>query len=136
RIQRAVTVPLMAHEGCFSLTDITALIELGAVAVLGVNTERPGGITHALRAIDYATPRGMGVVLHNQPLGIASAAQVHIGTARAGVLGHAMELFGHIMMEDDLVLDGLDYTGGRIRVPASPGLGVALDEPAIERYST
>jgi muconate cycloisomerase len=136
RVQRAVTVPLMAHEGCFSLTDITALIELGAIAVLGVNTERPGGITHALRAIDYASARGMGVVLHNQPLGIASAAQVHIGTARAAVLGHAMELFGHIMMEDDLILESLDYSDGRVRVPAGPGLGVTLDEGALERYAT
>lgn len=136
RVQRAVSVPLMAHEGCFSLTDISALIELGAIGVLGVNTERPGGITHALHAIDYASVRGMGVVLHNQPLGIASAAQVHIGAARAGVLGHAMELFGHIMMENDLVLESLDYSGGRVHVPAGPGLGVTLDEAALERYAT
>lgn len=136
RVQRAVTVPLMAHEGCFSLTDVTALIELGAVGVLGVNTERPGGITHALHAIDYATVRGMGVVLHNQPLGIASAAQVHMGTARAAVLGHAMELFGHIMMEDDLVTESLDYSGGRVRVPDGAGLGITLDEAALERYAT
>jgi len=82
------------------LTDFTALVELGAVGVLGVNTERPGGITQALAAIDMRRFRGMGTVLHNQPLGIASAAQVHIGAVRAGVLGHAMELFGHVMLED------------------------------------
>jgi muconate cycloisomerase len=136
RVQRAVSVPLMAHEGCFSLTDFTALVELGAVRVLGVNSERPGGITLALRAIDYAARRGLGTVLHNQPLGIASAAQVHLGAARASVLGHAMELFGHVMLEDDLVVEGLDYAGGRVRVPDGPGLGVALDEDALDRYAT
>lgn len=136
RVQRAVSVPLMAHEGCFSYTDFTALLELGAVGVLGVNTERPGGITLALRAIDYAARRGLGTVLHNQPLGIASAAQVHLGAARASVLGHAMELFGHVMLEDDLVVEGLDYAGGRVRVPEGPGLGVALDEAAADRYAT
>ena len=135
RVQAAVAVPLMAHEGCFSLTDFTALAELGAVRVLGVNTERPGGITQALRAIDYAARRGMGTVLHNQPLGIASAAQVHIGAARASVLGHAMELFGHVMMEDDLIVAPLDYSGGVVRVPTGPGLGVELDEAALERYA-
>jgi muconate cycloisomerase len=135
RVQRAVDVPLMAHEGCFSFTDFTALAELGAVGVLGVNTERPGGITQALRAIDYAAGRGMGTVLHNQPLGIASAAQVQIGAARASVLGHAMELFGHIMMEDDLIVEPLDYSNGRVRVPQGPGLGVTLDEDALERYA-
>lgn len=136
RVQRAVAVPLMAHEGCFSLTDAIALIELDAVRVLGVNTERPGGITQALRAIDYAAHRGLGTVLHNQPLGIASAAQIHIGTARAAQLGHAMELFGHVMLADDLVVEPLDYAGGRVRVPSGPGLGVALDEDALDRHAT
>jgi muconate cycloisomerase len=136
RVQRAVEVPVMAHESCFSLTDFTALVELGAVRVLGANTERPGGLTHALRAIDYAACRGMGTVLHNQPLGIASAAQAHLGAARAHVLGHAMELFGNVMLEDDLIVDPLDYTGGAIRVPAGPGFGVVLDEAAADRYAT
>ena len=134
RVQRAVKVPLMAHEGCFSLTDVTALVELGAIGVLGVNGERPGGITHALRAIDYVARRGMGTVLHNQPLGIGSAAQIHLGAARASVLGHAMELFGHVMLEDDLVTTAIDYSGGRVRVPDAPGFGVTLDEAALERY--
>lgn len=136
RVQRAVSVPLMAHEGCFSLTDATALIELGAVGVLGVNTERPGGITQALRAIDYAARRGIGTVLHNQPLGIASAAQVHLGAARASVLGHAMELFGHVMLEDDLIVEPLRYANGRVQVPQGPGLGVELDVDALDRYAT
>lgn len=134
-VQRASAVPLMAHEGCFSLTDAIALLELGAVGVLGVNTERPGGLTLALRAIDHYAARGLGTVLHNQPLGIASAAQVHLGAARASVLGHAMELFGHVMLEDDLVVEPLDYAGGRVRVPAGPGLGVTLDEDALDRYA-
>lgn len=133
-VQRAVSVPLMAHEGCFSLTDVQALIALGAIRVVGINTERPGGITQALRAMDYAAAHGLGIVLHNQPLGIASAAQVHLGAARAERLGHAMELFGHVMMEDDLVVDGLDYSGGRVRVPDGPGLGVTLDVDALDRY--
>jgi len=136
RVQRAVSVPLMAHEGCFSLTDAMALIELDAVRVLGVNTERPGGITQALRAIDYAHARGLGTILHNQPLGIASAAQIHVAAARASKLGHAIELFGHVMLEDDLIVEPLDYAGGAVRVPTGPGLGVALDEAALDRYAT
>ena len=136
RVQQQVEVPLMAHEGCFSLGDFLALADLGAVRVLGVNSERPGGITLALRAIDEAARLGMGVVLHNQPLGIASAAQIHIGAARAAVLGHAMELFGHVMLEDDLILQTLDYSGGSVRVPDGPGLGVTLDEEALARYAT
>jgi muconate cycloisomerase len=135
-VQRAVTVPLMAHEGCFSLTDVTALVALGAVRVVGVNTERPGGITRALQAMDHAAAHGLGIVLHNQPLGIASAAQIHLGAARAGALGHAMELFGHVMLEDDLIVERLDYAGGVVRVPQGAGFGVTLDVDALDRYLT
>ena len=89
-----------------------------------------------MRAIDYAARLGLGTILHNQPLGIASAAQVHIAASRAGVLGHDMELFGNVMLEDDLIVDGLDYDGGRIRVPAAAGFGVQLDAAALDRYAT
>jgi muconate cycloisomerase len=136
RVQQRVSVPLMAHEGCFTLQEIVALVELGAVGIVGVNTERPGGVTNALRAIDYAARRGLGVILHNQPLGIASAVQVHLAAARAPDLGHAIELFGHVMLEDDLIVEPLDYSGGRVRVPEGPGFGVVLDEAALARYAT
>ncbi|MBC7171049.1 MAG: mandelate racemase/muconate lactonizing enzyme family protein, partial [Polyangiaceae bacterium] len=79
RVQKAVTVPLMAHEACFTLREIVEQVELGAVGVIGINAERPGGVTDALAAIDYAARRGLGVVMHNQPLGIGSAMQVHVG---------------------------------------------------------
>jgi muconate cycloisomerase len=135
RVQRSVSTPLMAHEGCFSLQDIVTLAELGAIGVVGVNSERPGGVTSALRAIDYAEQRGLGVVLHNQTLGIASAMQVQLAAARFHALGHAIELFGHVMMEDDLITEPLDYQGGAVSVPSGPGFGVELDEDALGRYA-
>jgi muconate cycloisomerase len=135
RVQQSVDTPLMAHEGCFSLQDIVTLVELDAVRVVGANSERPGGITNALRAINYAEQRGLGVVLHNQPLGIASAVQVHLAAARYHALGHAIELFGQVMMEDDLIVEPLDYEGGTVKVPKAPGFGVELDEDALARYA-
>ena len=136
QVQKQVAVPLMAHEGCFSLTDIVTLAELGAIGVVGINSERPGGITKALKAISFAEERGMGVVLHNQTLGIASAAQIHIAAAKHNSLGHATELFGHIMMEDDLILEPIDYSDGTATVMTGAGWGVELDEEALEKYAT
>ncbi|MCG8590614.1 MAG: mandelate racemase/muconate lactonizing enzyme family protein [Proteobacteria bacterium] len=136
RVQRSVDVPVMAHEGCFTLRDQIALVELGAVRIVGINSERPGGITQALRAIELARERGLGVVIHNQPLGIASAMHVHLAAARYEVLGHDIELFGHVMFEDDLIVEPLEIERARIRVPDGPGLGVTLDEAALDRYAT
>jgi muconate cycloisomerase len=47
-----------------------------------------------------------------------------------------MELFGHVMMEDDLIVEPLDYANGIVSVPSRPGLGVELDESALDRYVT
>lgn len=135
QVQRAVDTPLMAHEGCFGLTDLITLIELGAVKILGLNAERPGGVTSMLRAITYAEMRGLGVVMHNQPFGISTAMQAHIAAARFPALGHAVELCGDIMLEDDLVLEGVKIENGWIHPPTGPGWGVELDEAAVELYA-
>lgn len=135
-VQKRVSTPLMVHEGFFSLNDFIILVELGAVEVLGINSERPGGITKALKAIDYAKAKGLEVVLHNQPLGIASAMHIHLHAARYKSINHATELFGVEMLEDDLIREPLDYQGGMAKVPEGSGLGIELDENALEKYSS
>ncbi len=136
QVQRRVSTPLMAHEGFFSLQDFVMLVKLRAVGVLGINTERPGGVTSALKAISYAEQIGMPVILHNQPLGINSAVQTHLAAARYHALGLTMELTGHVMLDDDLIVDPMSYKGGTVKVPTGPGWGVNLDEKALAKYQT
>ena len=135
-VQQRVKTPLMAHEGCFSLGDILTLYELKAIRAVGINTERPGGITAALKAMDFAKRQRLGIVIHNQSAGISSAALIHLAAARQAMLGHAIELFGNVMLEDDLITGPIDYAGGIARVPAGAGWGVMLDEAALDKYST
>jgi L-alanine-DL-glutamate epimerase-like enolase superfamily enzyme len=134
-VQKKVKTPLMAHESCFTLQDIHTLTELKAIGAVGVNSERPGGVSKALKAIAFAKSRGMGVVLHNQPLGISSAMQIHLGAVSYPSLGYDMELYGHVMLEDDLISNRLDYHKGIAKVPEQPGLGVTLDEEALKKYA-
>lgn len=135
-VQKNVNTPLLSHEGCFSLQDFLTLVELGAVRMLGINTERPGGVTKALKALYYAKLRGLGVVLHNQPLGISSAFQLHIVASHVYSIEHATELFGQEMLEDDLIINPLEITkNGTMKVPVGPGWGVQLDEQALNKYA-
>ena len=135
-VQERVGIPVMAHEGCFSLQDITSLYKMGGIHVVGLNSERPGGVTNMLRAISFAEMEGMGAILHNQPLGIASAMHIHVAAAKYHVLGHAIELWGHLMMEDDLITERINYSNGTATVPSGPGWGVELDRIALEKYAT
>jgi muconate cycloisomerase len=135
-VQRHVNTPLMAHEGFFSLKDFIVLVELKAVRVLGINSERPGGVTNALKALNYAKSKDIGIVLHNQPLGIASAMHIHFHAANYNSINYATELFGQEMLEDDLISTSIDYSNGFAKVPEGPGWGVKLDEKALKKYAT
>lgn len=135
-LQSQTRIPLMAHEGAFGLRDLHTLAEMGAVRTFGLNAERPGGMSRALKAIDYAAARGLDVVLHNQPSGIGSAIVLHMHAARARDIRHATELQGHIMLEDDLILERIVYEDGFAHVPNGPGWGVDLDDAAVDRYLT
>ena len=135
-VQSRVNVPLMAHEGFFSLNDFISLVELKAVRVLGLNSERPGGVTKALKAFNYAKMRGLDVVLHNQPLGIASAMHIHFATAKFPWIDYATELFGQEMLVDDLISKPIDYSNGYAVVPDGPGWGVKLNEDALNKFAT
>ncbi len=134
-VQKRVDTPLFAHEGQFSITDITSLIEMGAIEVVGINAERPGGVTNALRAINYAEMKGLGSLIHNQSLGIGSAMQIHLAAAKHFSLGHDTDLFGHVMMEHDLLTQPIDYDKGTAAVPTGPGWGVELDMDALDKYA-
>lgn len=134
-VQSRVDVPLMAHEGCFGIRDLITLCEMGAVRVIGLNSERPGGITNALRAIDYASCKGIDIVFHNQPTGIGSAQTLHTVAARFNDIKHPTELFGHMMLEHDLLKSPINYDNGYATLPNGPGWGVDLDIDAMNDYA-
>lgn len=133
-LQRGTSVPLFPHEGFFSLPEAVALMEAGGMKVMGINTERPGGLTGALRAIDYAAARGLGTIIHNQPLGIGTAAHAHLAASRWDRLGHVPELAGDVMFEEHLVVERCVVEDGCLVVPTGPGWGVEIDRDALDDH--
>jgi muconate cycloisomerase len=134
-VQQRVDTPLMSHEGFFSLKDFIMLVELKAVRVLGLNSDRPGGVSKALKALHYAKMRGLEVVLHNQPLGIASAMHIHLHAAQYYSIDYETELFGQEMLKDDLIQTEINYANGMAKVPEGPGWGIKLDDKALQQYA-
>ena len=133
-LQRRTPIPVFLHEGFFSLADAVALIDAGGMGVIGVNAERPGGVTGALRAIDYAAARGLGTILHNQPLGIGTAVQAHIAAARFDRLGHDPEIAGDVMFDHHLTTTRYEVRDGEMLLPGGPGWGVTVDRDELDRH--
>lgn len=134
-VQRQTAIPLFLHEGAFSIADVVSLVELGGAGVVGCNMERPGGMTAALELVDWAATRGLGTIVHNQCLGLGTAAHLHLATARHDRLGHAVELAGDVMFGQQLLVDPLVAERGELAVPTGPGWGVQVDLDAVEDHT-
>jgi muconate cycloisomerase len=133
-VARRTTIPLFLHEGFFALGDLVALIDAGGCGVVGINGERPGGMTGALRAIDYAAARGLGTIIHNQPLGIGTAMHAHLAAARFDRLGHDVELAGDVMFDHHLVTERYAIEDGALVLPGGPGWGIEVDRDALDDH--
>lgn len=133
-LSRRTAIPLFLHEGFFTLADAVALIEAGGMGIMGINAERPGGVTGAMRAIDYAAARGMGTIIHNQPLGIGTAVHAHIAAARWDRLGHSPEIAGDVMFDNHLTTERYQIEGGHLVLPGGAGWGVTVDRDALDDH--
>jgi muconate cycloisomerase len=78
-------------------------------------------------AAGYPTLRGTGM-----DLGIRDMSSVHAAAAAGCRLPSGM--IGHILREDDLIVDPIPFESGCLIVPDLPGLGIELDRNALEHY--
>jgi len=67
-------------------------------------------------------------------LGILDASYVHAAAATPNCTLPS-DIVGNFIREDDLIREPLKFENGRVQVPDKPGLGVELDEEALERYT-
>ncbi len=137
KVAGAVDTPVMPHESIYLISDVKALIDLGAVGVLGLKMYRPGGgITNARRLLDMARMLNIPCLLHDDvELGVSLAAASHFITARHRDLRFKSELSGYPeWIADDVVKDPVSIRDGSVEAPERPGLGVELDEEKIKKY--
>jgi L-alanine-DL-glutamate epimerase-like enolase superfamily enzyme len=64
--------------------------------------------------------------------GISAIFMIHLAAAiKNASLSHVSLYF---LLEDDLLVEPLIVSNGHVKVPEKPGIGVELDEDAVERY--
>jgi len=68
-------------------------------------------------------------------LGISETMGLHIAAASINCTIPS-DIFGELVRTDDLILEGIKFEHGAALVPQGHGLGITLDEAAIDRYKT
>lgn len=137
----AAGVPVMADESLFTIQDAAELAAARAVDVFCIKLYKVGGLGPARKIAAIA--EACNIQLNCGGLAVASqfeaAASAHFcATVPARrTFGAAEFVFGAGTMGDDpLVAEGaMTIRDGKVQVPTGPGLGLTLDEKALDRMT-
>ncbi|AKU09171.1 mandelate racemase/muconate lactonizing enzyme family protein [Haloferax gibbonsii] len=141
-VKRGADVPLAAGEAHYGRFEFKRLVDDRTVDVVQPNLGRCGGLSEASRIADLASTENVAVRPHiwNSAVGLAAAVQF---AASVSDYPHTRHVPDPMMVEfdrsenplrDEILQTPFDPTGGEVDVPQAPGLGVEIDEDAVERY--
>jgi muconate cycloisomerase len=132
RLTRLAPMPIGADEGIHSLADIEAHERCGAGGV-SLKLIKLGGMSAAVEAAQLCDRLGLAVNVAAKiaESSIASAAAIHLACA-APTVDWGVSLT-HFYLAGDVVKSTPAIGGGMVALPAEPGLGIEVDEAAVER---
>ncbi len=103
--------------------------------VFAVKTAQSGGLFNAQRVA--AIGEAAGIELYGGTMlegAIGTIASAHVFSTFAG-LQWGTELFGPLLLTEEILATPLDYREFELRIPDGPGLGLTLDEDRIAFFA-
>ena len=131
RLAERFGVAIMADEALHGPEDAFDLARMGAADVFAVKIAQSGGPHAAGRVAAIAGAAGIG--LYGGTMlegGVGTAASAHL-FATFPRLEWGTELFGPLLLTEELLAEPLRYADFSLVVPDGPGLGVELDEDRV-----
>ncbi|HEX3175052.1 MAG TPA: muconate/chloromuconate family cycloisomerase [Methylomirabilota bacterium] len=130
-LARRVSVPIMADESCGSPQDALAIARLGGVSILALKVTKAAGILGTMAVARIAEAAGLGCYVGCMiETSLGTAAYLQVALAAAPVTW-GCELFGPLLLKGDVVRRPVSYADGAILALDGPGLGVDIDETAL-----
>ncbi len=135
-LRRAVPIPIAVDEALRGLESAQLVLDNEAADVLVIKPQLAGGLRVGQQIIQAAAERGVRSVITSAiETGIGVVAALHLAAASPAVTLECGLATLHLLA-DDLVMNDLPVRDGFLAVPTGPGLGIALDEEALHRYSS
>lgn len=134
RLSARFDVPIMADEAVHDAIDAFDLASDAAADVYALKISQAGGLWPTLRAAAVADAAGVGIyggTLLEGSIGSIAAAHVF---AACPTLAWGTELFGPLLLKDDIVVQRPDFHDFELQLPQVPGLGVQLDLDKLDFY--
>ena len=134
RLSAKHTIPLMADEALHGPADAFAIAASAGARVFAVKISQSGGLhaAHNVAMIAQASGIGLygGTMLESA---VGTAASAHL-FATFPSLAWGTELFGPLLLTEEILTEPLTYADFALEVPTSPGLGITLDEDKIAHF--
>lgn len=134
RLAARFVVPIMADEALCTPQDAFDLGCRGAADVAALKIAKSGGPYAVLRTAHVADAAGMalyGGTLLEGSIGSIAAAHAFSTLPR---LAWGTELFGPLLLTEDIVTERPVYREFCLELPEGPGLGLTLDEDKLAFY--
>lgn len=131
----STSIPLAADESVASLDEAERAAAMGACAYTGIKLSKVGGPEAALAIADIL-PAFVTSALDG-PVGIAAGAQVARSLAETGHperLELAHGLATQRLFAETIATVECELRDGMLRLPPGPGLGVEIDEEALQAH--
>jgi muconate cycloisomerase len=136
RIRDRAPCPVSADESLSTIHDGTLLIRERAVDVFSIKVSKNGGLDKSRQIAAVADAFGLKILMNSMlEFGITQAASLQLGCTLPNLLevGHA---YGSVLrMSDDVTDFRKNLSNQIVTVPEGPGLGVALDEGKLKKYT-
>jgi L-rhamnonate dehydratase len=133
QLAESVTIPIACGEQEATEWGFHELITRGKVDIVQPDLTRCGGFTVARKIVHMAERANVLVIPHSWSSDLLTAASLHLNAfQRRAVFVEFNTSQGPLSRE--LVKDPLRLEDGYLRVPSGPGLGVEVNEDAIEKY--
>jgi L-alanine-DL-glutamate epimerase-like enolase superfamily enzyme len=132
-LRELADVPIVLDESVTSAADALLAAELAACDAATLKLAKVGGPRAAL-AIAEGLPSYLSSAL-DSPLGIAAAVHTAQALPERGFAAGLAHGLATTSLFSDNIADPEPYTGPSIEVPAGPGLGVDIDDDALDRLA-
>lgn len=128
------TTTILADEAVTDATQGMALIRQGFTGAFALKIAKAGGPYQALKLAHVAQAAGVslygGTMLEGT---IGTVAALHAWSTLT--LEWGTEMFGPLLLKDDVVTQPLVYQSGCVTLPQGPGLGIEVDEDKLLHYA-
>ncbi|WOE32604.1 MULTISPECIES: muconate/chloromuconate family cycloisomerase [unclassified Acinetobacter] len=133
RLSRKFDIAIMADESLMGPSTAYRLAQQHSATVFAVKVAQSGGLTEACDVAKIANFAGIdlyGGTMLEGPVGTIASAHVFSTFEN---LAYGTELFGPLLLTDEILKTPLQYQDFQLILPTTPGLGIVPDEDKLDR---